>query len=649
MATIKLNKMIIENFKGIKGFQLSTDGEDTIIKAENGVGKTTIYDAFLWLLFGKDSTGRKDFDLRPLDRNSNPIKELVVKVEAELSIAGMVHTFRKEHHEKVIKKELRGFEAKCWIDDVPKKVGEYNEYISGIISEDTFKLLTDLNFFNGKMHWSDRRKVLLDIAGEIENPAGFEDLFSALNGRTVDEYKKVLAEQKKRHVKERDETNPRIDEILRSLEHPTDIDVDERTKERESLQKQTENLRVQRQALFGKETQRNAKLDLVNNLKAKKIEREAQLKNDTSGIQSLLDEKKQIEANFADNQQEVTNAQNAFNLKTTELEGKQNELKSLMVSLENIRSEFASADTAKDSDTCYACGQKLPGNKLAENEKKRQAKITEIIERGDKLNQRVKEVKAAISSLEAELKELKLAQENARKRLLVAQESKTQRFAVIDEAIQANQTTPPEKDEQWQKIIAEIAVLEEQVGPPVSEQLNAIETQRIAKQNEIDKLNETLAQADRLEKDRTRVQELETKEKDLSEKIAEIDGTLDQIKQYNMAYSKLIESSVNDKFKYVTFKLFDIQLNGEIDDRVCEAMLNGVPYMDMSTGQQIIVGIDIINVLSEHYDLSVPLFVDHSESLTLPLEANSQTIKLYAAKGVKELQVEVVQVKKVVA
>ena len=103
-----------------------------------------------------------------------------------------------------------------------RQVGEYSGYIAEIISEETFKLLTDLHFFSSKMHWTERRKVLLDIAGEIEQPEGFEELLAALKGRSVDEYKKVLAEQKKRYVKERDEINPRIDEILKGLEHPAE-------------------------------------------------------------------------------------------------------------------------------------------------------------------------------------------------------------------------------------------------------------------------------------------------------------------------------------------------------------------------------------------------------------------------------------------
>jgi len=97
---IKLNKLKIENFKGLKIFEVELEGKNATIKAENGIGKTSIYDAFLYLLFSKDSTGRNDFELRPLDKRRKPIKGLTLSIEAELDFDGTVHTFRKEQLRK---------------------------------------------------------------------------------------------------------------------------------------------------------------------------------------------------------------------------------------------------------------------------------------------------------------------------------------------------------------------------------------------------------------------------------------------------------------------------------------------------------------------------------------------------------------------
>ena len=263
MSRIILSNLKIENFKGIDHYELNLDGDNAVITAENGVGKTTVYDALLFLFFGKDSTGRKDFQLRPLDRYNRPVKGVVLAVEATIDIDGVKHVFRKEHHEKVVKNQLRGYETLCWIDEVPRKVGEYAEYIADIVSEDTFKLLTDLRFFNSKMHHTDRRKVLLEIAGEIGTPEGFEELTAALNNRTVEQYKTVLQGQKKRHAKERDEINPRIDELLKGMIHPTG-DTTEMALRRDKLETEIQQLKIDRQGIDGQEQERQKKINAKN-------------------------------------------------------------------------------------------------------------------------------------------------------------------------------------------------------------------------------------------------------------------------------------------------------------------------------------------------------------------------------------------------
>ncbi|MFX0091935.1 MAG: hypothetical protein ACFFBD_09250 [Candidatus Hodarchaeota archaeon] len=635
---IKLNKLNIENFKGLKSFELNPEGENIVIKAENGVGKTTVYDAFLWLLFGKDSTGRKDFELRPLDNQNQPIKGLVLSVEAEI-FNGSSTVLRKEHHEKVVKNQLRGYETLCWIDEVPKKVSEYNDYIASLISEDTFKLLTDLYFFNSKMHWLKRREVLLDITGKIGTPEGFDVLIESLNGRNIDEYKKVLIEQKKRHVKERDEINPRIDEIQRGLDEYAGSSTAEIENQRQIKKIELQQLDSQRTDLLNQEEERQIKIDHINNLKASKIQREAELKNDTSGIKSLLDEKNRIEAEFAKCNHIVIKAQRDWEAKQGELSRKKILLDSLMRTLAEIRDEYSEIENSPAETTCYACGQQLPANNLESNKQKRQAKMEEITKRGNHTKNNVDVCKKEIATFEDELESITKSLEKAGIELQSAEQEKIKRFAEIDIAIKENKTPAPEQDKQWRDMCADIKQLESEIGKPISEQLQAIESERSAKSNELAEFDKALAQADRMKKDKSRIAELESEEKELAQKIADVDRQLKDIEQFNAAQSELIESSVNSKFKYVEFKLFNQLLNGGLED-CCEATYQGIPYADMSTGQQIIVGIDIINVLSAHYDISVPLFIDHAESLTLPLEAKSQTIELYAQPNIKKLSIE---------
>ena len=645
MSRLKLNWLKIVGFKGLKSFELTLDGDNATITAENGVGKTTIYDAALWLLFGKDSTGRKDFEIRPLDRHNRPIKGVVVTVESEFDIDGINHVFRKEHHEKVVKEQLRGYETLCWIDEVPKKVGEYAEYIAGIVSEETFKLLTDLHFFNSKMHWKDRRKVLLDIAGEIGSPEGFDELLAVLNGRSIDDYKDVLREQKKRHVKERDEINPRIDEILKGLEHPASNVVGLEA-HRIDIKAEIGALNISRQDLINRETGRQKKRDEVSQLTLQKIKREGELASDTSGVDALLDEKSQIVINDGKARQLVSTAENELGIAKAKITALNNETTSLLASRNTVYADYKVADEKVEPSVCYACGQKAPEDMLALIEEMRQAKLNELTARGDELKRKVDENKKLVIALSDNIKLITGVLEQSKKDMQTAQDKVEKRLAEIDVAIKTRPTTPPEQDEQWNKIVAEIAKVEKEIGPPVAEQLDAIESERTTKEAELNTLNEELAQADRIVKDRARIIELEAKEKELAQAIADIEKQLADIEQYKATQSTMITAAVNCKFKAVRFKLFKELLNGGLEE-CCEATYIGIPYPDMSFGQQIYCGIDEVNVMSEHYGVSVPMFIDHSESMTLPIEAHSQTIELKAEKGVKQLQVKIKSERKV--
>jgi septal ring factor EnvC (AmiA/AmiB activator) len=647
MANIKLNRLSIESFKGLKQFEFSPYGENAVIKAENGIGKTIVYDAFLWMLFDKDSNGRKAFEVRPLDRHNQPIKELVVSVEAGIEIDGIRHIFRKEQQEKLIKGQFKGYETLCWVDEVPKKVGEYQEYISEIVSEDTFKILTDLNYFNAKFKWTERRKVLLDIAGQIGTPDGFENLMAALNNRTVEKYKQVLSEQKKRHIKERDEINPRIDEILRGLEHP-DIDVENLQSRRSELIDQKAGLITQQKELYSQESQRQKQIEHINSLKSKRIRREAEIKSDMTSVQNLLNEKSRTIQALSEISQKVVSAKHDATLIDFQINGKVSELRRLQGELDSYRSELKKAEAATLLTKCYACGQNLPKDSIEKNEAGRAAKIQQIEKDCKAVQKIIEKCSSEQSEYQEAKKEKQKTIDNLEAEYYAAKKVADVRIDEIHEAINNRITSPPEQDEAWQKLTAEIEQAESELGQPVSEQLEDIETQKEALQSEINFYNETLAQADRLEKDKARVKELEQQEKDLAQKIADVEKQLAEIKAYDQAYSELIESAVNGKFKYVKFKLFKYWINGDCED-CCEATYNGVPYNDLSTGQQTLTGIDIINVLSEHYGVIVPLFMDHLEALTFPIEANSQTIGLCAVKGVKKLTVEIENKVKAVA
>ena len=636
---IRLQKLKITSFKGIKSFEYEFDGKNATIKGANGTGKTTVYDSFLWLLFGKDSAGRTKFNNRPLDKHNKPIRSLAVAVEADIVINGTLHTFSKEQTEKVIKGRMDGYNTERHIDEGPKKETEYNDYIKSVVDEDVFKLLTDLHFFNGKMKWPDRRSTLIDIAGETGTPKGFDELIAAMNGRDIDEYKDVLRGRKKKLTKEQAEINPRIDELQRGLDEYSGGDNTELEKRRESIHGDILLLDNKRQLLFTSEKDRQRKIGQVNTLKAQKTQREAELKSDTSGVKKWIDEKAKLFAG-------VSARRNAVNEQLTEIERCQAKIETCMgmleahtTSLNMVRKEYADAEKAPHDLTCYACGQKLPADKVTANEEGRKSSLAKIIERGEGIKNRVDAVKKEMVAYETEKNKLKEVLERCKIELKEATDYEAANLDNLNESIANNKILPPGQDEKWRSICKNISEAETEIGEPVSEQLQKIDDDRTAKNEELKEINSALSKADTVKDSKARIIELDADNSRIAQQLADIEKQLNDIEGYKADESRMIESAVNGMFKHTKFKLFKKLINGGMED-CCEATLDGIPYPDMSYGQKILVGIDIINVLSAHYGLSIPLFIDNSESLTYPVEFTGQTILLAAQKSARKLIIE---------
>ena len=642
---ITLQQIRLENFKGIHCFEATFDGQNARIHAENGVGKTTLYDGWLWLLFGKDSTGRTDsgrgaFNLHPLDKNDVPIKGLVTAVEGEVGINGVNHLLRKESHEKVVKDQTKGYETYCWIDEVSKKVGEFEDYIDSIISEDTFKMLCDLSYFNAKLHHTERRKMLVALAGKVSNPKGFDNLLAVLNGRSIKDYETVLKERKARYVAERDEINPRIDEIRRAMNGYAEQETSKLQVKRQNITQTIQSLNSDRNILLGQEKDRQNQLEQINQLTVQRLHRQSQLRSDASQTQKLLDEKANLQSEVAGKEEAVNALHRQVKSIDASIESAKTDLSLSQQTIDRVRGEIEALDKANVAEVCFNCAQTLPMAMVAKSEAKRQSQKRLLVTKAQSCKESIDDGTNQIAQLQQQRKSLSDKAGQLYKDFQELAAAASKRKSEIDAAIQNRPEPEYSKDAEYRRLSAEIDKLQAQVGESVAVQLEAIENRKNEAQRERDAVNAALVQSDRAKLDKARIAELEAKEKELAQKIAECDRQLADLADYKAAQSRLIETAVNGLFSHVQFKLFDYRLNGTIDE-TCEAMLNGVPYLDMSTGQQILAGVDVINVLSDHYGLSVPLFVDHAESLTLPLEAKSQVIELYAEKGVNELVVEV--------
>ena len=211
MRTIKLECLTLNNFKGIRYLTLDFTNAETWIYGENGTGKTTVCDAFSWLLFGKDSKGRSDsnFNIKTLDESGKPILKIEHYVSGLLSVDGKSVKLQRRYVEKWVKprgtteETLKNHQTEFYVNDVKLATKqEYDSTVASILPEDVSRMITNPFYFTS-LNPDVQKSMLLDMAGDVtdEDVAGLKpeyvELLAQLSGKSLAQYSKEIAARKK--------------------------------------------------------------------------------------------------------------------------------------------------------------------------------------------------------------------------------------------------------------------------------------------------------------------------------------------------------------------------------------------------------------------------------------------------------------------
>ena len=286
MKEIILKRITLLNFKGARELSIDFNQSLTNIFGRNGSGKTTVFDAFTWLLFGKDSQDRKKFDLKTIDNAGIIIPQIPHEVSAVITVNGEEIRLTRRFTEKWVKRAgqtdpvFTGNEEERFYNDVPCSAREYEAKIADICNETVFKFITSPTYFTAQS--ADAQKAMLSkMAGTIsdsEIAAGnedFEALLKEITGKTLDEYKKEISAKKSRLNAEIAGIPDRIDEKKRDLADEEDWSALESQRE----QKREERTGIEAQLEEASEAQRAAdrkRLDAtmqIGELRKKRVER----------------------------------------------------------------------------------------------------------------------------------------------------------------------------------------------------------------------------------------------------------------------------------------------------------------------------------------------------------------------------------------
>lgn len=628
MKTLKIDRLRIKNFKGIKELVINPDSKDVVISGMNATGKTTIMDSFLWLLFGKDSQGKADFQIKPVNMDGNDLNNLDIEVEAIVDLDGDKIQIMKRFNEKwtkkrgSIRKEFTGHTTHYFIDEVPCKKKEFDSNVNEIIDAKVFKLVTDPFAFNN-LKWEDMRKILFDICGDIpedheiiesvfpSDKDKYDSLVNILNSHnTIEDYNKKIKAKQTVINDELKEIPVRIDEkkTMKTVEKP-DIAI---------LGSLNKSIGQQRDELS---SLNNDEMVSKKQIRYNEIESEI--------IKICSDSVKKITASVKPFSEEIDKSTKKINSLKFDIDVRNRAIRNdseIIIernkTIVELRAEWheISGQEAKSEDTCPYCNQAMPESKIKatieKHNKDKAIKLENITGKGKVIKTKIDELKTSIEQGEAYS-----VSDNEE---IVFLSEKIEELRKKVEAVETKEPDVSELEKEAENLKKEIESLRFDKEP----KRKIIEFGIEEIQAKIDRWNQDNSEYKAQKTNLERIEELSKKEQTLSSEYEKLEAELNLVEQFIVAKCTLVEKNVNSYFKMAEFKLFKKQINEGVKE-CCETIYNGVPYdHGLNNGARINVGLDQINTLSRHYGFIAPVFIDNSESVNHIIEMDAQIFSL---------------------
>lgn len=641
---MKLIALTLENFKCHERLEIRFDGRNASIYGQNAVGKSSVYDGLTWLLFGKDSRGKKDFDIKPLAPDGN-VKDhgAITSVEAVLSVDGAERTLKRTYYEVWSTRRgnaeaaFDGHSSDYFVDGVPCKKTEFARRVGEIIDENAFRLLTSITYFAAELPWQERRAALFDVAavaGDKEILASdvrFKPLTEVMKGLSLDDFRRKLTVRRKELNRISNDTPARLDECAKTVTDLCGIDFD--ALEHQKRQVQARRTAVQRE--LDQVEQDGGQMELQNQLSGVRNEL-GRLENENEAYRL-----RQQAGSGQEEAAQIRQSINALHAQENRCRKDLEYLRGRQKQLEDEVADFRAKWTAINKEqflggVCPTCGQNLPEDKLeaskAAFEQDKSDRKAKVVADANRAKAVLKGIQEDAARLEQELAEgLKQAEEL------------NSRLHQLEEAPETEITDMEDYAVRKAELEAETAELQKK--------LNTLDEQSAAQRKklrdtlagldkELDRISGELAKKTALDYAKGRMEELRKGANAAANELNQVDGLLFLCEEFLRYKARFIEESINRRFSLVRFRLFREQINGGLED-CCDVTVNGIPYATgLNSGARVNAGIDIINTLSRHYDAQVPLFVDNAEGVTRLEQADTQVIRLVVSEADKELRCE---------
>lgn len=638
MKHITLELININNFKGITDLSVRFDNRDAVISGKNASGKTSIYDALLWCLFEKDSQGKSDFGVKPLNSDGAVINHLETSVEVVLRVDGTQRTFKRSLKEKwvqqtgEVEKVYKGNDTQWYVDGLKTKTKKaFVAEVEGIVDENTFRAITNVNHFIN-LPTKEQRAMLIALAPAVQIDESLVSQVARIIKSMPLEHVLKMKQQNVAESKKRSGLIPSlIEENFAQLQQGDEGAEDEVKR----LDEEINELQTLINNVINGEALKNKERELAD---ARLRQRELTLTASQERERELVPFREAVKKAVALQSQYVTKVQQqqaVISHVTQNTKLLNDNLADLKSRQSAMRAEWRAINTQtlpayEGQDVCPTCEQGIAEGKqrefeeqfLAYHESEKKRRLDIVVADGKGVSARLLEVEGEIeelrrrgvkeeqqlSALEVELSKISLEVDDAKKMLSDA-ESKAQE--PIDDSV--------------------VKALEKEVEVHLSDvkvQVSTLQQDLSALQSVRDATQAKLHYKENNARINVRIDELKEELTELGQAIIDEEVDIEVLIAYQDAMYKQVEIEVDKMFEITSFKFFEPQLNGEMKE-VCYVQHGGVTVgRGLNTAATINVGIDIINTMSRRYNVTAPIFVDNSESVNNLIATKAQVIEL---------------------
>lgn len=678
MKTVNIKSVDLQNYRCFNGERefRANFGEKTRVSGKNGSGKSTVMNAVMEVLTGKNADGTQADNVRPIV-DGQEVEGVDVDRTVVLDIDGKeteIKKITKQKRERVdgVMQYVPGSNANSYlVDGISFTQKKFDEFIAeNICPPETLLACCNPNAFLSLKSTTDMRAFLEKMAGFDLNEyikslgAEFAEVEEITKGHPIEQVQKTLnkqlTDQKKATVKVETEWKY---EKGKAVDSGND-DITRLTEQKISYENQISILDEQEKSLDEAVKAYDQKSKDILDLKFEQSEiaRKAneglvqQKKALDNEIFSLEKDKKSFENDLRMAEMDLKHANMGVERHTAEIKKAQEDWKEYSGrEYPEERLEAIKAERFDESSlVCPTCGRDLPEEQAekirADFEQKKakrikdeedvktafyeskDKKLAEITESGNKAVTDIKEAKKAKEEAEWKIAELK---QKITSLAMEIQQKQTE-LSKLPESVDLSDNT------EYQKITAEIEKSEEALKQMNngSEQRREITDKRNGFIRECAKIDVEISNINRKKQAHEEdVEKLYQAFRESSQKEADIQKRKDILKNFSIKKNERIAEMINPVFSEFQFEFLEFTQDSNPVE-TCRMVSNGIEYRDMNHSKKILVQADLLRGFQELSGLNLFVFIDDTESVNdenLP-DMDRQMILLKVTDG--DLKVE---------